>query len=707
FRMASNIFNQKHTDVEDTIHYWLFPFGPDGFPVIEVEELEELLAKYQAHIALYCHEYIWNKEPFTLKVKSEAPCDGTTGPLGPHLSGVTVVGDYIEDEWFIVFLLMKLTEDFPGLVVRVVDNDGEFLLIEAAKYLPSWVNPETAEQRVYLHQGSVHLIPLARSPGTLTPLPAGIPHIMDAVNTVHALPKTTQSSTEVNSQVKIKINGYPGKISRSQHIGHAYVPVTVAALLREYPTLVAASVHAFCTRELQDNKALRIMRHFPPETRVLTAVRFSKALYAQMAAHTYTPDQRTGWDLPKPTQEAFKSHLLGLKLACGFELLVCRAGGVTPGSTPSSEEHNGDINTHLDLSSNPKWLKYKQSLTDKGYFRGELEGSKLYVELQTRAQQYFVSNLQNSEGSEDDDMLSTGAMVLKLMTKVNVDHEFYKERATRLVPEDDDSWLKITPDALEQLLSEHGGDSESAAPKTATDDQVMNSLSAFLGHMADLEGAEVPKDLQERMHKLSTLSSRKSSSSRKNSSNQRKSSGLSPHPQIRKISNQSTGSDSSQMSSLSNKVDFAAESFTDALNNILDMGDLCEDQYWVQSDDEESSGMSSYGEEDDRLSLSRKSSNSSQKSDESGVCGPTSGTDPQIKAYMKEMERELQATTIADNLASQDSDADDEFDDVEDFKPVKVDMKAVQDLVKSYSAQNGTPGPASSLLNSMGIKPKN
>lgn len=31
---------------------------------------------------------------------------------------------------------------------RVEDNDGEFLLIEAADYLPKWLNPDTSENRV-------------------------------------------------------------------------------------------------------------------------------------------------------------------------------------------------------------------------------------------------------------------------------------------------------------------------------------------------------------------------------------------------------------------------------------------------------------------------------------------------------------------------------------------------------------------------------
>ncbi|XP_069980538.1 protein ecdysoneless homolog isoform X1 [Penaeus vannamei] len=561
--------------------------------------------------------------------------------------------------------------------------------------------------QVYLSKGHVHLIPLASSPASLTPLPSGTPSVMDAVSTVRRLPEHTRASPQVQAAVTAKVDGYPGKISREQHVAHVYVPVGVAALLREYPTLVAPAVHAFCRRDVIDNKALRVMRHFPPETRVMTACRFSKALYAQLASQRYSPDVRTGWELPPPAQPEFKKHDIGMKLACGFELLVCSAGGVTPVSTPS-DPSGSDASAQLDLTNNPRWLKYKQSLADKGYFRSELEGSKLYKELEDRARQFFVTNMMSSKGSEEsEDMLSAGAIIIKLLGKVNVDYEFYKERATRLVPADDDSWLQITPDALDDMLeNKFGSANGNEQPRPADDTEVMNSLSAFLGHMSDLDGAEVPQDLQERIRKLSTLStSRKASKARKPSS-------LMVHPQVRKISAQSNASDSSnssEMSSLSNKVDFNAESFTEAITNILEFG-VPEDDYWNQSEDE-SSGMSSYGEEDaGDGSLSRKSSNTSQKSAASTVSATSSGVDLQMKEYLREMERELAATTLRDSLASQhngnDDEADDEFDDVEDFEPVKVDMQAVQDLVKTYTAQNGLPGPASSLLGSMGIKPE-
>lgn len=48
---------------------------------------------------------------------------------------------------------------------RVWDNDGEFLLIEAAYGLPRWLKPETAQNRLWLHAGTVHLVPLPRFAG--------------------------------------------------------------------------------------------------------------------------------------------------------------------------------------------------------------------------------------------------------------------------------------------------------------------------------------------------------------------------------------------------------------------------------------------------------------------------------------------------------------------------------------------------------------
>lgn len=47
-----------------------------------------------------------------------------------------------------MFLLFQLSRELSDIIIRVIDNDGEFLLIEAANSLPNWANPETCENRV-------------------------------------------------------------------------------------------------------------------------------------------------------------------------------------------------------------------------------------------------------------------------------------------------------------------------------------------------------------------------------------------------------------------------------------------------------------------------------------------------------------------------------------------------------------------------------
>ena len=64
-----------------------------------------------------------------------------------YLHGVTSYGDSVEDEWLIVYILKELSSRFPELWIKVVDTDGEFLLIEAANALPQWLNPEIADNR--------------------------------------------------------------------------------------------------------------------------------------------------------------------------------------------------------------------------------------------------------------------------------------------------------------------------------------------------------------------------------------------------------------------------------------------------------------------------------------------------------------------------------------------------------------------------------
>lgn len=64
------------------------------------------------------------------------------------LRGRTDYADSVEDEWLIVYILLELSKKFSRLWIRIVDTDGQFLLVEAANALPRWLNPEIADHRV-------------------------------------------------------------------------------------------------------------------------------------------------------------------------------------------------------------------------------------------------------------------------------------------------------------------------------------------------------------------------------------------------------------------------------------------------------------------------------------------------------------------------------------------------------------------------------
>lgn len=80
---------------------------------------------------------------------------------------------------------------------------------------------------------------------------------------------------------------------------------------------------------------------------------------------------------------------------------------------------------------------------------------------------------------------------------------------------------------------------------------------------------------------------------------------------------------------------------------------------------------------------------------------------------MRAMENELRNTHAgefmrpqqAEDVDSDDDSAENEFDDVESFAPVKVDGEAVRDLLKAYKLEGGQ-GPATTLLRSAGLQPK-
>lgn len=116
--------------------------------------LQAICAAMLAHVDTLCREpstskpYIWQRDAFSLSPASSS--SSSSSESNAVLWGATSFGESVEDEWFIVYILREISIRFPDTAIKVEDNDGQFLLIEAAEALPSWINPDNAENRVRL-----------------------------------------------------------------------------------------------------------------------------------------------------------------------------------------------------------------------------------------------------------------------------------------------------------------------------------------------------------------------------------------------------------------------------------------------------------------------------------------------------------------------------------------------------------------------------
>eukprot|EP01135_Chromosphaera_perkinsii_P007278 Nk52_evm86s745 gene=Nk52_evmTU86s745 len=131
--------------------------------------------------------YLWHYESFGLDIKKlryadeekgEGMGEGMEEEDGAHLCEIPSLGrqrlmtyvlrgrlrygENIHDEWFVVHLLREITRRVPNTFAEVKDcADGNFLLIEAAEYLPEWLGDETtSRRRVFVAKGDLHVIPV-------------------------------------------------------------------------------------------------------------------------------------------------------------------------------------------------------------------------------------------------------------------------------------------------------------------------------------------------------------------------------------------------------------------------------------------------------------------------------------------------------------------------------------------------------------------
>ncbi|XP_013172153.1 PREDICTED: protein ecdysoneless homolog [Papilio xuthus] len=426
---------------EDTVQCLFFK------PSQENINWDELCHTLNATANALSKEYIWHRDDF----KICRPLLITESCIPSHLLSTTCFGDNIEDEWFIAYLVFKLTEIHNGLIVQIEDNDGDFLLIEAADYLPTWANPETTRNRVFIYNNHVHLIPptLAEPKEPL--------EITDALKLIVDYPEETKASTQIENAIHEKIGAYPDRIKDLCHMATVSLPVGIAALLILRPNLISHLVNIYCNHDVFDAKKCKILKL---DNCVDVSVQFTKFQYA-MLLHAKPPNSFGHRNVSLRN----KKNEIGYKLSFGFQVIMNQS--------------------KRDKFSSLEYIKYIKNLDKNNYFNGNIEGSKDYNLLLEKAKEYFIE-------TESPVISYIYENIAELMS--SSEYKALKESLPQnnnlyLFEEKSDNWLNVNPDELDDLLNQN------YKKQVHSDDLIKPSvvtsgLSKFLSQRSDYEGIE-------------------------------------------------------------------------------------------------------------------------------------------------------------------------------------------------------------------------
>lgn len=265
-------------------------------------------------------DYIWQRDAFDLtihpKLDSSKPSSPSTSPS--HLRGRTNFGDSISDEWTIVYLLVELSKMFPSAWIRIHDTDGEFLLIEAANSLPKWLNPEIAENRIWINDGHLKILPLSSSDSTSRNL-----NIQAAIASIKTSSEKLLVDPTIEKEAFYRLREYPQAINSSLHHSLTSVPRRLAYILHRNPAYIAPAIEAFYLRDPISLKPLETKDtatlSFPPEDFVTVSLKFTKVGFAQLRSQIFDPPPAWTSVIPRMQDEKVAR---GMKLTCGFEMLV-------------------------------------------------------------------------------------------------------------------------------------------------------------------------------------------------------------------------------------------------------------------------------------------------------------------------------------------------------------------------------------------------
>ena len=397
--MKSKIFGHARVEVLQLCHKMDFWDERGATPLVEFVEyhvygvsqevsLMDVLVDIRRICKELCSDYFWCRQGPVFEFKDD--------PTLPHIYGRFETGDSIDDEWMMVFLLMQLTKNIPDIIATIHDVDGEFLLIEAAEVLPKWLDKvESSINRVFVKEGKVVIIPRN----------VKVDNLVDALNNI----SLAKHYPLIQKQVEVRaIEAY----QQPKHHARLSLPEKAWRLLHKDPSLTSKAVDALYASDSELQYKAQASNIFPPKDMIQTTVRFSRSAFAQLACQPFEPLPVSEWS--KEMHTATTSEELGMKLACGLEMLCTNFNDITiPNETvPPNDRPEGSL----------QWMELDECTFDQDFLQPnpvdkiaeKFEHSMRTVdsgesETGTSDDSFLMENLSDIEtaSSDDDTMMMT------------------------------------------------------------------------------------------------------------------------------------------------------------------------------------------------------------------------------------------------------------------------------------------------------------
>uniref|UniRef100_A0A060T4J7 ARAD1B04048p n=1 Tax=Blastobotrys adeninivorans TaxID=409370 RepID=A0A060T4J7_BLAAD len=402
------------------------------------------------------HKYLWNREAFNLSVLSwfGFPC----------LYGQTNVGSCLEDEWTIVYLLLKISRRFPQLAIQVNDSDGEFLLIEAAEDIPKWLTPDNSDNRVWIMGGRLGIYTPGKEIEDRSP---SFKQVMQSLRDPSATEHDINWNERVQTKALWRIEDFPRvAIENNCHRALVTTPRKIAALLHQYPVYLSAALNLLSAEHLETHPALtnpsgNFATNDKDEGLVTWAARFTRFQYAQTLGQSFRPPQKFINSIFPSYHDEDDRMQLGAKLTAAVCLL---------------QDHCKDFKEMTTHDKNDDFYEFILPFIQSEYFNGVDSDSDEHERRQQRAMDAF---LRANEFQNENAYLSSRLSNLELPTD--------EELAAWDKTEDSDQWLNIF---LDEGDYPQGADEMSARVR-----EMMDRVNKFVDDQnAGLDGINVYED---------------------------------------------------------------------------------------------------------------------------------------------------------------------------------------------------------------------